>query len=271
MSQRRRHPAASLAGACAWALAAWAALAAADQEVDPLSFDRRIEPLLETFCYSCHNDEKTKGDVDLQQDHDVRQVIDHRRTWQTALTKLRAGEMPPQKASAKPDATQRALLIGFIDRTISHLDCSDISDPGESMARRLSRAEYDNSLRDLLGLDLGLSAIFPADSVSHGFDSIGAALTMPPLLAERYYEAASSALDALWKDRDALARILSIDPGSAQGEMAAARGIITRFATRAYRHPVPPEHIGRLLTLFTRAKAAGLPFPTPYARCSRRC
>ncbi len=241
-------------------MATLAALAAADATTDPLSFDRRVEPLLETYCYSCHNDEKAKGDVNLQQDHDLRQIIEHRRTWQTALEKLRAQEMPPPKAKAQPAAAERATLLAFIDRTINHLDCSDISDPGEAMARRLSRTEYDNSLRDLLGLDLELSANFPADSVSHGFDTIGAALTMPPLLAERYYDAATSALDALWADRAALARIVVAAPGGDLGEREAARSIIARFATRAYRHPALPEHLDQLLSLFTRARATGLPF-----------
>jgi hypothetical protein len=253
-----RHQAARLAGVLAWTMAP---LAAADPGTDPLSFDRRVEPLLETYCYSCHNDEKTKGDIDLKQDHDLRQIIEHRLTWRTALKKLRAEEMPPPKAKAQPDAPERAILIGFIDRTVNHLDCSEVADPGASLARRLSRAEYDNSMRDLLGLDLGLSAAFPADSTSHGFDTIGAALTMPPLLAERYYEAATTALDALWQDRDALARILVVMPGSEHGEGEAARRIIARFAARAYRHPVPPEHLDALLTLFTRARASGLPFP----------
>ena len=246
-----------MAGICLWAAVL---LVGAEVDVDPLSFDRRIAPLLDTLCYPCHNGEKTKGDVNLKQDQDLRQIIDHRATWQIALKKLRASEMPPAKAQVQPSAAERAQLVGFINRTINNLDCAHSADPGAAIARRLTHAEYDNALRDLLGLDLRLSQSFPADGVSFGFDNNGAALTMPPVLAERYYDAATAALDALWSDPQARAHLIGMPPGNGAGEEAAARAIITRVATRAYRHPVEPVHLDRLMTLFRMARRQGLPF-----------
>lgn len=229
-------------------------LSAEEKPIDPLSFDRRIEPLLGKLCYSCHNDEKTKGDVNLRQDNNLRLVIQHRKTWLTALQALREKEMPPEKAKAQPSAEERELLIKFIDRTVNNLDCTQVADPGKPVARRLNRAEYDNAIQDLLGLDLDLAAAFPADGLSYGFDNISDALALPPLLVERYYDAATTALDAVWKDPKALARIFIAKSANAPGERAAARAIIVRFATRAYRHPVTDAHVDKLLTLFTKAR-----------------
>jgi hypothetical protein len=243
---------ASLLGALLWGMCA-GLLPAADKAVDPLSFDRSIEPLLGKYCFSCHNDEKSKGDVNLRQDHDLRQIVAHRKTWLTALQMLRDKEMPP-KAKQQPNEAEREQLIRFIDRTVNTLDCAQVGDPGKPVARRLNRAEYDNAIQDLLGLDLDLASGFPADGLSYGFDNISDALTLPPLLVERYYDAAGKALDAAWKDPAAMARVFIAKPAGAADEREAARAIITRFAMRAYRHPVASAHVDRLLTLFTKAR-----------------
>lgn len=240
---------------------AWIALPAhlngadKDKPIDPLSFDRSIEPMLGKLCYGCHNDEKTKGDVNLRQDHDLRQVVDHRKTWLTALKEVTEKEMPPEKAKVQPTEAERELLIKFIDKTVNNLDCTHVVDPGKPLARRLNRNEYGNAIQDVLGINADVASTLPADGISYGFDNIGDALTMSPLLVDRYYDAAGKALAALWRDPLALARILTPKPNDQAGEAAAARAIIARFAERAYRKPVSSSHLDRLMVVYGKARA----------------
>src|SRR4029453_11449422 len=71
-----------------------------------------------------------------------------------------------------------------------HYDCEESKDPGRVTIRRLNRAEYNNTIRDLLGIDQDAARDFPSDDVGHGFDNIGDVLSMPPLLLEKYLAAA---------------------------------------------------------------------------------
>jgi hypothetical protein len=231
-----------------------------DKPIDPLSFDRNIEPMLGRLCYGCHNDDKTKGDVNLRQDHDLRQIVEHRKTWLTALKELSEKEMPPAKAKPQPTAEERDVLIRFIDKTVNSLDCTHVVDPGKPLARRLNRSDYANAMRDLLGVDVDAAATLPADGISYGFDDIGDALSMSPLLVDRYYDAARRALDALWRDPGALARIIPPQPADQAGEAAAARSIIAAFAMRAYRKPVPAGHLDKLMGIFAKARAKSARF-----------
>ncbi len=96
--------------------------------------------------------------------------------------------MPPE-GNPLPTKEQREMLVGWIDGTLSKGAC-DIHDPGHVTMRRLNRDEYNNTIRDLTGLDLKLADTFPNDDVGYGFDNIGDVLSMSPLLMEKYMAAA---------------------------------------------------------------------------------
>jgi hypothetical protein len=91
-------------------------------------------------------------------------------------------------------------FTAWIDRRVYYVDCSLPPDPGRVTIRRLNRNEYDNTIRDLVGLDLDLADDFPSDDVGYGFDNIGDVLSLPPLLMEKYLDAAeeiaAEAIDA---------------------------------------------------------------------------
>jgi hypothetical protein len=98
------------------------------------------------------------------------------------------GGMPPE-GEPQPDPQERRLLSQWI-QSVFAVDCSAPRDPGRVTIRRLNRAEYDNTIRDLVGLDLHLAKDFPSDDVGEGFDNIGDVLSLPPLLFEKYMDAA---------------------------------------------------------------------------------
>ena len=223
--------------------------------VDPLSFDQRIMPLLGNFCYPCHNERKTKGDVNLRRDADLRMIADDRKVWITALKEVGEGKMPPEKAK-QPSDDERKLLLAFIERTVNTLDCTQQKDPGRPSVRRLNRNEYDNTIRALFDLDLTLGQQFSPDGSSYGFDTIAEALSIAPVQVEQYYQAADRALDAAFKDRKALASFLIRQPGPGLDGRSAAREVIAAFAARAYRKPVASDTVDRLLVIYDLAVAA---------------
>ena len=98
--------------------------------------------------------------------------------------------MPPDNAKKQPSAEERDRLIAAI-KGIKRYDGPP--DPGRVTIRRLNRTEYDYTIRDLLGLDLRTArSSFPSDDVGEGFDNIGDVLSLPPLLLEKYHDAATT-------------------------------------------------------------------------------
>ncbi|HEX3135804.1 MAG TPA: DUF1592 domain-containing protein [Planctomycetota bacterium] len=237
---------------------AWAS--AGEEKIDPYSFDRSINPLLSKFCYGCHNAEKMKGDVDLRKDENLRLIANNRKVWTTAMQALRDGEMPPKKAKQQPSDEERQRLITFIDRTLNTIDCATVKDPGRPATRRLNRVEYDNTIRDLFGMELSPGEAFSPDGSSYGFDTIADALSIAPVQVEQYYDAAGKVLDAVFKDRKAMAAVFIKQSGPGVDARAAAREVIAAFAARAYRKPVSDEHLNQLLGIYDTAVAAKRPF-----------
>jgi hypothetical protein len=114
------------------------------------------------------------------------------------------------------------------------------SEPFRSPLRRLTRVEYNNTVRDLLGDSSAPADKFPADELSNGFSNNAAVLSVSPLLAEKYQEAAESLAARAVAD---LRGLVGCDPA---GEAACARQFIERFGRRAYRRPLTGPEIERL-------------------------
>lgn len=127
------------------------------------------------------------------------------------------------------------------------------ADPVASPLRRLTRVEYNNTVRDLLGVDLSPADRFPADEVAGGFANNAAVLTVSPLLAERYMEAAELLSAEAVKT---LPVLLPCQPGStAASEEACARQFAQRFGRRAFRRPVAEPEVERLMRAYTAGRA----------------
>ena len=83
-------------------------------------------------------------------------------------------------------------FLELLEKEMDRLDCSQMANPGRVTVRRLNRTEYDNTIRDLLGVDFKPSEDFPLDEVGYGFDNIGDVLSLSPILLEKYLNAAES-------------------------------------------------------------------------------
>lgn len=174
-------------------------LALADEparKVDaPPTFVNDVLPFLKAHCFHCHGTEdgKNKADLTLSKYADDLSVQQDRKVWDNVLHQLRAGEMPPMERK-RPPAADLESVIQSIEGVLANLDCSKTPNVGRVTVRRLNRVEYNNTIRDLVGVDHQPAADFPSDDVGYGFDNIGDVLSTTPLLFERYLAAAESIL-----------------------------------------------------------------------------
>ena len=164
--------------------------------LDAEDMDTAVRAVLKKHCVSCHGPEKQKSDIrfdtlstDLVADRAAAE------TWHDALDMIQLGEMPPDDKPPLPDQ-ERKLLTDWIQDRVDTAIASMKSTGGRVVVRRLNREEYQNTMVDLLGVDLDYRSNLPPDSVSEeGFRNNGAVLAMSPLQLEYYLEAAREGLD----------------------------------------------------------------------------
>ncbi len=171
------------------------ATVAAAQADDNDLFRSKVQPLLQKYCMECHRGEKAKGGLPLDVYVSEEHARKDRKNWQAIQHVLAAGDMPP-KNKPQPTPQERQFLIEWIENTLTKVDCSGPRDPGRVTLRRLNRAEYNNTIRDLCGVDIKPADDFPSDDVGYGFDNIGDVLSFQPILMEKYLAAAEKVLNA---------------------------------------------------------------------------
>jgi mono/diheme cytochrome c family protein len=153
------------------------------------SFETVVRPFLARHCFACHGNERQKRDLNLESFATAASLIEHGERWELVVERLRAGEMPPDD-EPQPDEAARQAVATWIARELARIDRTTPPDPGRVTARRLNRAEYNNTVRDLLGVDLRPADDFPQDDSGYGFDNIGDVLSLSPALMEKYLTAA---------------------------------------------------------------------------------
>jgi hypothetical protein len=159
-------------------------------------FSESIRPALMEFCWDCHDPEDSKGNILFLDAAKLEGISAHRTTWRSVAAQLRNRTMPPPK-KPQPKEEARMRLANWIDAYLRETACAEGPYAGNVTARRLNRLEYDNTIRDLVGVKLHFSETFPADSGGgEGFDNNGESLFLPPMLMERYVEAAQQIVEA---------------------------------------------------------------------------
>ena len=165
-----------------------------DAEAKPTGFDEKLKPFMAKFCISCHNSTEVAGGVDLSMYTGEAHARKDRKAWEMVAERLAAGDMPPKKHKAQPSKADREVALGYIENTLIKIDCTAPKDAGRVTLRRLNRAEYNNTIRDLCGVDFKPAEGFPSDDVGYGFDNIGDVLSLQPVLIEKYLTAADEVL-----------------------------------------------------------------------------
>jgi mono/diheme cytochrome c family protein len=169
----------------------WFALLPHQQAQTAASFEKTIQPFVTENCTYCHNSKKPAGGLNMEALLTADTLNAKRESWDHILQKIQTGEMPP-KGAPKPDPAEVKKVIAFLESEFTRLDKLVKPDPGRVTARRLNRAEYNNTVRDLLGVDIRPADAFPQDDSGYGFDNIGDVLSLSPVLMEKYLTAAEN-------------------------------------------------------------------------------
>lgn len=149
---------------------------------------------LDQHCTKCHCEDKAKGDLrldNLKPDFDQRATLT---IWQHVLEKIENGEMPPKSRPRPPEEELRAAADWVADK-VKVASARLREAEGRVVMRRLNRSEYENTVRDLLGIEVKLRDLLPQDASANGFDNVGDALHTSSFLLAKYLEAAEEALN----------------------------------------------------------------------------
>ncbi len=165
----------------------------ADPPIKPL--DETGGPFLAQHCKDCHTGTKPKGGFRL--DSLTRDFNDkaNRERWLAVAEQLKNGTMPPS-GKPRPMAKEVSGLADWISKQVATAEAARNAAQGRVAMRRLNKAEYENTVRDLLGVDIDLKDLLPPDTSANGFDNNAEALHTSSFLMEQYLDAADLVLDA---------------------------------------------------------------------------
>lgn len=126
-------------------------------------FDQSVKLLLKSYCFDCHGPDEQESDLRID-------VLDpdmvkgqHGGKWREVLNALNRGDMPPDEA-AQPTEQEREVIIDWMANSLSHAARLRRSTGGHVVLRRLTRREYNNTMRDLLGVKMDFAKDLPPDS-----------------------------------------------------------------------------------------------------------
>lgn len=171
-------------------------------------------PLLQTYCVDCHNADNAEAEIDLTLLQTLDGVREHGDLANKVVGMIRFSAMPPEDAEL-PTNDERLEMGDRLDDLVFQSICDLKPRPGKTTARRLNRAEYNNAVRDLFGIDLRPADQFPSDEVGGGFDNNADVLSLSPMLMDKYLIAADKITSAMIVDPDTLANLDQTFAGAA--------------------------------------------------------
>lgn len=166
-------------------------IAPANESASEFTFDlEALRDRFEDHCFGCHGDGGEEGGFSFDQlaAGDYGDQTIHK--WEAVWENVRAETMPPSD-EYQPSVAERAAWVDWIQADVFRLDTNRI-DPGKVVLRRLNRAEYGETVRQLTDVDAKVDELFPADDTGYGFDTIGEVLHISPVLLEKYLAAAET-------------------------------------------------------------------------------
>jgi mono/diheme cytochrome c family protein len=166
-------------------------------EADTLYINSIAESFLKEHCIRCHGEKEAKGELRLDAvESDLTRPATFEQ-WREIIDRVQSGEMPPED-EPRPKPEQITELVKQLTARLNTVAAQRRSE-GRVVLRRLNRVEYENTLCDLFDVDVSVKEMLPEDAIAQGFDNVGAALNISPVLMERYLEAADAMIDAAIK------------------------------------------------------------------------
>jgi len=227
------------------------------QEGQP-RFDAVIRSLIARHCIACHGDDTAEEGLNLQ-GKDAKEPAQPLRDLQSLekiAERLRSQTMPPEDADEPLSSADRSTLLSWIDGQIER-NLGGKKNLGRVAIRRLTKTDYRNTVRDLLGVEVDTEN-FPSDDVAHGFDNLAEVISLPPLLMERYANAAES-IAQRWYEQQ-----IANDPAKQPSDERTARelavSILLPLQDRAFRRPTTELERHWLLTFFDQCQQNGFSY-----------
>ncbi|MBL7648830.1 MAG: DUF1592 domain-containing protein [Candidatus Hydrogenedentes bacterium] len=257
---------------CAGALSIAAALAGEGcqsvppgERAAPPELSASASPSSEFFakhCYDCHGADVQKGGLDFEALIKAHGAINDLELLDKIIQVVSTGEMPPKNP---PEPAEVEGFVAALQQQRELQLAAMKPTAGRVTVRRLNRVEYNNTVRDLLGVESTPAEAFPPDDTGYGFDNIGDVLTLSPMLAEKYLDVAEEIVgDALAREMaeygkisPANRRILVCNHAIPEHDAVCAERIIKTLAPRAYRRPVTKDEIEKLEALYQLAIDSG--------------
>lgn len=209
--------------------------------------------LVRTFCLDCHSGEDAESGLDLEGFSSAQDVGDAIGHWTKIAGRISDSTMPPAESDAPSPASRQALAL-WIRTTIHAAVCDDGVAPGGPMLRRLNRTEYANTVRDLLDIHVDAGHALPIDGAGgEGFDNAAETLFISPIHAEKFLDAAGSALGHALNDPDARKLLLVAEPDERVGPRQAAEIVLQNFLPKAFRRPASDDEVKQYVDLFQAA------------------
>ena len=232
--------------------------APAEMKSAAAGFGHDVLPVVQKYCVSCHTGKNASAGIDLALAKDVNSVLKDRDSWDRVAQNVASGHMPP-KGSPAPTGIQRDALVNWVQNTTTAADCM-LKDPGHVTLRRLNRAEYNNTVRDLCGVDIRPADSFPNDDVGYGFDNIGDVLSISPLLMEKYVAVAGKVAHAAFQSPDEVLRPVLFEPTRLnylnQGASAGDHAVLPALNSEAgcdYTFPAAADYLLRTVAYQNQA------------------
>src|ERR1043165_3596079 len=179
-------------------------------------YREQVFPVLVRYCNECHSSLKKKGGVRLDEIVDATKFQSDIEKWQKVLEQVTYNQMPPEE-KPRPKAADIDILTQWISDSTAWADGRRAKDPGYVLPQRMNCNEYNNTARDLTGLTVQPADSFPTDDSGYGFDNIADVLTMSPLLAEKYLDAAELIVET------GFGKAPEVKAGAGVGDIADAR------------------------------------------------
>jgi hypothetical protein len=213
------------------------------------------QAFLKTYCVTCHSGKAPAAGFNVAEVSGATSIGDRAERWTRIAARVRNSEMPPQRSVPPPAPENRESFVKWIDESLHAEACTAGPVAGYSPIRRLNRAEYTATIRELLNIHLNVGHDLPADGAGgQGFDNAAEVLFLSPVLAEKYMDAAKQSLEFAIRDSRGRARIGIVEPGASLSPIQAARNILRSFLPRAFRRPVAERELEPFLALFRGAQ-----------------
>jgi hypothetical protein len=245
-------------------------------------YSRDVGPLIDKYCLNCHDSAAAQGGIILESLAGDDSSQERGSLLLRVADNLRSESMPPD-GEPRPSDEELETMNSWLDTVLATEDRG----ARRVNVRRLNRAEYNNTIRDLLGLDLHPADEFPSDDIGYGFDNIGEVLSTPPVLLEMYLAVAQKVIGEAFRSPAVVERLMNppVDtvprafrqykppvrspradkifrpaPAAPDPELARQQriyDILLGFADRAFRRPATHDEITRLLGIVLAAEKDG--------------